>query len=139
MNALKDSEIIPKKVSPIRPLKPSRNAPIAMERQVQRYKKIHRNSYIEQGFEVTIKIIINGLLTVVAFTTLTKLLPYYQSQQKELAKINHEVHETEVRVNKLRERFSRNFDSSQTKKIMEKNTYKVDPNKRPIIFLNNSK
>ena len=107
----------------------------AMNREVQRQQKQRRNSHIEQGIEVTIKIIINGLLTYVAFSALVKLIPYHQSQQEKLAEIREEVVETEVRVNKLREKFSRNFDPTQAQKVMQANTHKVDPHQRPIFFL----
>lgn len=112
----------------------SKSSSIKMNRNTQRHQKQRLNSHIEQALEITFKITINGLLIFVAFSALNKLLPYHQSQQEKLAEINVEVEETQKRVNQLRERFNRNFDPSQSKKVMEKNTHKVDPNQRPVFF-----
>lgn len=135
MNAVEYFEPIPD----IKKIKNTRQKPpILKKRELQRVKKQIYNSNLEQALEITVKIIVNGLLTFVAFTALTKLLPYYQSQQKELAEINLEVRETEVRVKKLREKFERNFDPTLSKKVMERNTHKVDPNQQSIFFVNNN-
>jgi hypothetical protein len=104
-------------------------------REFQRRKKQKRNCDLERALELTLQIIINGCLSFVAFTALSKLLPYHLSQQQKLAEIRLEVEETETRVQKLRENFTGNFDPSQTKKVMEKNSYRVDPHQRPIFFL----
>jgi cell division protein FtsB len=109
-------------------------SPVILKRKMERQKKQRRNSNLEQAIETSVKIIINGLLTFVAFTTLTKLLPYHQSQQKKLAEIHQEVKETEARVSKLKEKFSGTFDSSQSKQVMQKNSHKIDPNQRRIFF-----
>lgn len=132
MNALRSVENI-SNTKPITP-KDSANAFI-LKRKIARKKRQYSNSYIEQGIEISIKIIINGLLTYVAFTALTKLLPYQKLQQQKLAEIHHEVKETEARVAKIREKFTHNFDPTQTKKIMEKNSHKIDPNVSRIIFI----
>lgn len=111
------------------------NPPIDIKRVVERQKKQKLNSNVEKAVEISVKIIINTLITFVAFTALNKLLPYHQSQQEKIAEITLEVQETEVRVNKLREKFDRNFDPAQTKRVIQRNTDKVDPNRRPIIFI----
>ena len=132
MNALKYFEPIPdhKTVRNIQ-----QKSPRIMKREVQRQRKKRLNSHIEQAMEVMLKITINGLFTFVAFSALMKLMPYHQSQQEELAEISQEVMETEKRVQKLRQNFSRNFDPTQTKKVMQANTHKVDPNQLPIFFI----
>ena len=108
---------------------------LCSHREFQRQKKQRRNSNLKLGLELSIKIIINGLLSFVAFTALIKLLPCHISQQEKLAEIRLEVEETETRVKKLRESFTGNFDPRQTKKVMQKNSYRVDPHQRPIFFI----
>ena len=108
---------------------------LCSHREFQRQKKQRRNSNLKLGLELSIKIIINGLLSFVAFTALIKLLPYHISQQQKLAEIRLEVEETEARVKKLRQSFTENFDPRQTKKVMQKNSHRVDPHQRPIFFI----
>jgi hypothetical protein len=87
------------------------------------------------AIELTIKIVVNILLSASALITLVKLLPYQFSQQTKLKEINIEVEETEQRVNQLRENFRRNFDPRQSKKVMQEQNPRVDPQQRRIIFL----
>ncbi len=93
-----------------------------------------RNSHGELAIETGVKLVINGLLTYVAISTIFKLYPHYQDQQVKLAEINAEVKETQIRVEKLREKFGRSFDPTQTKTIIQMNSDKVDPNQRRIFF-----
>lgn len=95
----------------------------------------HRYSNGAVAMELTVKIVVNMLLSVAALVTLVKLLPYQFSQQTKLKEINIEVQETEQRVNQLRKNFRRNFDPQQSKKVMQEQNPRVDPLQRRIIFL----
>jgi hypothetical protein len=86
--------------------------------------------------EITIKLAVNGLLSMIAIVTLVKLLPYQFSQQQKLREVAVEVQETEKRVNELKDNFSRNFDPHQSKKVMEEQSPRVEPNQRRIFWLN---
>ena len=85
--------------------------------------------------EVTIKLAINGLLSVAAIAAFTKLLPYHFAQQAKLEEVRIELKQTEDRVNKLRENFSTSFDSSDSKIVMRQQSPRVDPNQRRIFLL----
>lgn len=100
-----------------------------------RNKKTKNRTYTLLTIEITAKLVINGLLSAVAVTALLKLLPYHAVQQDKLKEVRIEVQQTEERVNKLRENFRGNFDPSQAKVVMQKQSTKVDPSQRRIIFL----
>jgi hypothetical protein len=61
-------------------------------------------------------------------------LPYNSIQQTQISKIEQEINKVSPRVEKLEESFGATFDPQLTKKVMKQNTYKVDPNLRPIFF-----
>jgi predicted HTH domain antitoxin len=110
---------------PVTPKK--RRKPKAKRRVSQSHRAI--------ALELTVKLMVNGLLSVVAIAALAKLVPYHFSQQMKLREIRVEVKQTEERVNHLSETFSRTFDPRQTKNIMKEQSPKVDPNQRPIVWL----
>ena len=93
------------------------------------------DSYRTVAVESTVKLLINGVLSVAAIAALLKLLPYHQSQQTELQEIRAEVKRTQVRVGLLRDDFSRNFDPQQTRTAMKEYSPRVDPKQRRVILL----
>jgi HAMP domain-containing protein len=97
--------------------------------------KSHRYSNKAVALELTAKIIVNSLLSAAAVVTLIKLIPYQYSQQIKLNEVNTEVEEAEKRVERLRENFRRSFDPQQSKKVMQEQSPRVDPQQRRIIFL----
>jgi HAMP domain-containing protein len=97
--------------------------------------KSHRYSNKAVALELTAKIIVNSLLSAAAVVTLIKLLPYQFSQQMKLNEVNTEVEEAERRVERLRENFRRSFDPQQSKKVMQEQSSRVDPQQRRIIFI----
>jgi predicted HTH domain antitoxin len=110
------------------------NPPVTPKR---RRKPIRRANTTHRAIalELTVKLMVNGILSLVAIAALIKLVPYHFSQQMKLREIRVEVKQTEERVNNLSETFSRTFDPRQTKNIMKEQSPKVDPNQRPIVWL----
>ena len=86
--------------------------------------------------EITIKLAVNGILSVVALISLLKLIPYQWSQQARLKEVRVEVEETERRVSQLRDNFRHNFDPHQMKKVMEEQSPRLEPTQRRIFWLN---
>ena len=91
----------------------------------QRLQK--RHPYQGLAVETAAKLAVNLVISAAAISTLLQLMPYQKTQQEKLHEIRAEVAKTEVRVNRLRSEFSRNFDPHQTKKLMEEMSYRVDP------------
>lgn len=85
--------------------------------------------------EVSLKILANSILSVVAIVALVRLIPYQLKQEAKIQEVKREAQETQSRVSKLRENFNRNFDPAQSRKIMQELTPKVDPNQRRIFFI----
>ncbi len=98
----------------------------------QRLQK--RHPYQGLAVETAAKLAVNLVLSAAAISTLLQLLPYQKTQQEKLQEIRAEVAKTEVRVNRLRSEFSRNFDPHQTKKLMEEMSYRVDPTQVQIVW-----
>jgi len=90
--------------------------------------------YIQRAIENSLKITFNVGLISLSIISIQKLLPYNSIQQTQISKIEQEINKVSPRVEKLEESFGATFDPQLTKKVMKQNTYKVDPNLRPIFF-----
>lgn len=93
-------------------------------------KRVHQGIAIE----ASLKIGMNLILSIAASTALIKLLPYQEIQQAKLSEVRRAVQETEIRVDNLRNQLNRNFDPEQSKKLMQEQSYRVDPNQRRIFW-----
>ena len=85
-------------------------------------------------WEILFKLGLNGVFVVVSIMAIARLLPHQQAQQAKLNEIQMQVQETEARVDQLRSDFHRNFDPSQSRKIMEELSPRHDPQQRKIIL-----
>ncbi|MGK7874958.1 MAG: hypothetical protein AB4426_17155 [Xenococcaceae cyanobacterium] len=115
-------------LQPLEPLKSPRVTP-------RRHRHRRHYSHMAVAAEITVKLLVNGVLSAAAIIALAKLLPYHLSQQAKLREVRIEVKDTETRVNQLRENFNRNFDPSQTKIVMQEQSPWVDPNQRRVVLL----
>ena len=86
--------------------------------------------------EISVKLAINGILSLVALDSLFKLIPYQWSQQAQLKEIRVEVEETEKRVSQLRDNFRHNFDPHKVNKVMEEQSPRLHPTQRKIFWVN---
>jgi hypothetical protein len=84
--------------------------------------------------EVTMKLIANSIISVVAIAALFKLLPYQKAQQTKLEEIRLEIETTQSRVDSLRQNFNRYFDPAQAQKIMQEENPRLAPNQRRIVL-----
>jgi hypothetical protein len=111
-------------------------APLPSRRLTPRRRR-HRQPHSHKGIaaEIAMKLVVNGILSATAIVTLAKLLPYQLIQQEKLQEVRLEVQETEARVDRLRENFSRNFDPSQTRNVMQEQSSRVAPGQRRIFLL----
>ena len=86
--------------------------------------------------EVTAKLVVNILLSAVAISVLARILPYQISQQEKLQEIRTEVQRSEARVNQLRADLNRYFDPQQTQNVLQESQYRIAPQKKQVIWLN---
>jgi cell division protein FtsB len=107
---------------------------------VPRTQRRHRHHSLQAVVgETTVKLVVNVVLSAAAIAGLAQLLPYHLSQQAKLRELRAEVQRTETRVNNLRPEFIRSFDSEQTKSVMKEQSYRVDPNQRPVVWQKESR
>ena len=85
-------------------------------------------------FESSVKLTVNLLLATVAATTIAKLVPYYQFQQSRLATLEESVQVAERKNAELRSQFDRNFDPTQTSRIMQEQSGLGYPNQKRIVW-----
>jgi hypothetical protein len=103
-----------------------------------RQKRHRARSHQAIAAEAVVKILVHSSLSIASVVAMFKLMPYQQVQLDKLQEIRLRVQETETRVNQLSQEFNRNFDARQTKSLMQEQSYRVDPNRRRVFFLNNS-
>lgn len=126
MNALQNHKTSPR---PVRHLQVVHTAPRS-QRRVQR-----QQSYRVVAIEATAKLAVNLLLSTAAIATLIQLLPHITSQQAKLDELRAEVEATEQRVDRLQSDFSRHFDPTQARDIMQEQSTRLDAQKRQILWL----
>lgn len=86
------------------------------------------------AFESSVKLTVNLLLTIVATTTIAKLVPYYQSQQQRFTTLQKSVQAAEQKNSELRSQFNRNFDPTQASRIMQEQSGKAYPNQKKVVW-----
>ncbi|MDZ7967435.1 MAG: hypothetical protein RM368_21185 [Nostoc sp. DedSLP03] len=111
--------------------------PIQKRRVISRPKRhLRQRSYKVMALESTAKIAVNLVITAVAASALTQLLPYHWLQQEKLREMSTEVKLMEGHVNGLQAEFSRNFDPQEAKIIRQRQGYRFDPSQRQIVLMN---
>ncbi len=85
-------------------------------------------------WETIFKLSLNTILSLGAIATLIRLVPFHQEQQAKLHQIEMQVQETETRVREQRREFNRSFDPSQSRRLMQELTPRLDPHQRKIIL-----
>jgi hypothetical protein len=84
--------------------------------------------------ETTVKLTVNVVLSTVAISALTQLIPYIDTQKTKLAEVQAAVKSTHDRLQHTQARFSRYFDPYQTKVLMQEQSDRIDPNQRQIVL-----
>lgn len=120
--------------------KPVQFSPVSQSQSIQvkprASSKQQKSTYtVGITIESTAKLLTNILLSVCVTSALLKLLPHYQSIQEKLQIIESEIETTTERLNNEKEKFSRYFDPSQAKTIMQEQSNRVAPHQIPIIWL----
>lgn len=92
------------------------------------------NNHRLVAFETCLRLGVNVGLSAIAISTLVYLLPYRTAQAQKLKEVQGEVQQTEARVAQIQAEFSRSFDSSQVKSILQEQTHMVDPSQRVVVF-----
>lgn len=84
--------------------------------------------------ELTLKLTINSILTVISLVSLQRLLPYYLSQEINLDEVRDEIQDTETRVNELKTEFGYYFDRQESETQVQKYRSKMEEGERQIFW-----
>lgn len=105
----------------------TRRQALVQRKQQQRMAELKR--------ETLIKLSVNGVLIAVSVAALAKLVPSLWTQQSQLKEINSELISTQTRVGRLRSDFNRTFDPMQGSAVMQQQSYRTDPNQKPVVWV----
>lgn len=100
----------------------------------RKQRRQRQHSYPAMAGEIAAKLLVNVVLSAAAIAGLSQLLPYHLSQQVKLREVEAEVKRTQSRVNNLRNDFGNAFDPSQAKRVMQEQSYRVDPTQRQVVW-----
>ncbi|MEL6552011.1 MAG: hypothetical protein AAFQ63_00920 [Cyanobacteria bacterium J06621_11] len=112
----------------------SENTRVSREQPAAPKRKLHVGVKRAIAFESSVKLTVNLLLSIVATTTIAKLIPYYQNQQQRLSTLQESVVDAEEKNAELRSQFSRNFDPAQAQHIMQEQSGMAYPNQKKVIW-----
>lgn len=107
---------------------------VLASRAEKKQQQANKQANIERTLEASLKIAVNIGISYLAIISIKALLPYHTAQQAKLEEIDVEINKIEPRVELLEEKFSITFDPQKTPLVMQKNSYKVDPNLTRIFF-----
>ncbi|XGV97055.1 MAG: hypothetical protein ACAF41_30580 [Leptolyngbya sp. BL-A-14] len=121
MHALKPSYLPPQ------PPKRTRTVPRSKVKQ-------QRRPYRAVVIESTVKLSVNVVLSVVAISALTQLLPYRSSQMAKLQELQVTVQAAGERVQRVQDHFNQYFDPTQTEANMQAQSHRIGAQQRRIVW-----
>lgn len=87
------------------------------------------------GWELTGRLTVNLVVTLVAFAALVRLIPYHQTQRQVLQELETSTEAMRAQNNRLRGDFSRYFDPSQTSQVLQENGARESTRRIPIVWV----
>lgn len=121
MHALKPSYLPPQ------PPRRARTVPRAKAKQRQ-------HPYRAVAIESTIRLSVNVILSTVAISALTQLLPYRSSQAARLQELQVTVRSTDERVQRVQNSFQQYFDPYQTEANMQAQSHRLGAQQRRLVW-----
>jgi len=109
------------------PTKPPRYRQRKANRRFGRYRGL--------VFEISAKIVVNGVITTLAILASNQLITNYQTNQSRLTELENEVQQTQARVNELNQAFTHHFAPYQRNILIQEKTNHIKPHQRRIIWL----
>lgn len=85
-------------------------------------------------FELSARLVVNGLLTVTSLSALSHLVPNIQSQADRLAQVNRAVEDATTATTKVRTEFDRYFDPAQASRLIQEYSGYKSPEERHIVW-----
>lgn len=121
---------------PIFDIEPSeRLRSLRQQRSEQRQRAARTARFRALGWEMTGRLAVNLVLTLVAFSALVKLIPYHQTQRQVLQEVETSLKATEAQNRRLRADFTRYFDPAQTSQVLQENGARESERHVPIVWV----
>lgn len=92
------------------------------------------HAHRRQGLEVSVKLVTYLGLSIFGIVTLVNLLGYNWSQQSKFQHLDTELKDAQARMQKSNHSLTRSFDGRSQQNVMTENSYKIAPDKLPIII-----
>ncbi|MGF1524386.1 MAG: hypothetical protein ACFBSF_18860 [Leptolyngbyaceae cyanobacterium] len=105
-------------------------------RKVKRQRALSREAQLRLlGWEMTGRLAVNLLISLIALSTLVRLIPYYQTQRQVLREVEGSVVIAKQQTERLRADFSRYFDPIQTHQITQETGVPESDQHIPIVLV----
>jgi hypothetical protein len=108
---------------------------LRQKRQQQHQRSLRSARFRALGWELTGRLTVNLVLTLVALAALVKLVPYHQTQRQVLCELEDSVATLQVHNRRLRKDFTRYFDPAQTSQILQENGARESAQHIPIVWV----
>ncbi|RZM81933.1 slr1601 family putative cell division protein [Leptolyngbya iicbica] len=108
---------------------------LRQKRQQQYHRSLRSARFRALGWELTGRLTVNLVLTLVALAALVKLVPYHQTQRQVLSELEDSVATLQVHNRRLRKDFTRYFDPAQTSQILQENGARESAQHIPIVWV----
>ncbi len=105
------------------------------QRQQQYQRSLRSARFRATGWELTGRLTVNLMLTLVALAALAKLIPYYQTQRQVLQELEASIGTLQVHNQRLRSDFIRYFDPAQTSQVLQENGARESAQHIPIVWV----
>ncbi len=105
------------------------------KRQQQYQRSLRSARFRALGWELTGRLTVNLVLTLVALAALAKLVPYHQTQRQVLHELEDSVATLQDHNRRLRKDFTRYFDPAQTSQVLQENGARESAQHVPIVWV----
>ncbi|MEM1311593.1 MAG: hypothetical protein AAGF98_19190 [Cyanobacteria bacterium P01_H01_bin.153] len=105
------------------------------KRRSQHQKALRSARFRAVGWELTGRLTVNLMLTLVALAALIKLVPYHQTQRQVLQELEASIATLSAHNSGLRSDFARYFDPAQTSQVLQENGPQDSPQRVPIVWV----
>lgn len=89
--------------------------------------------------ELGARLLVNGVLACATCVSLVRIIPYTQTHQEELQKVQAAVAVAEAQTSRLKTDFSRYFDPRQASSVMQEQSGWESPSQRQIVWIDPTK
>jgi hypothetical protein len=108
---------------------------LRQKRHEQRMRLTRSARFRALGWEMTSRLTVNLGLTLLALSTLVRLIPYYQTQRQVLREVEQSVETAQTQNQRLRSEFSRYFDPAQTSQVLQENGARESARHVPVVWV----